>query len=781
MEPSAFDRLTRRLVQRGSRRGVIGAALAALAGGTLVAPDSDAQVCARIGATCSKTIGCCAGSVCDTKTRRCRGLEGTKGCITSLQCSGGLTCDKGVCARKLVCRGHKQSCLTTSNTCCANLACQSSRCLGAAGFSGCAKTADCIAGLVCTAGVCSVPPTPTRTPLPGSTATSTPTRTATPSNTPTRTPTQTSTPTETNTPTATATPDCNVTPTFTDGCLNPGAGVLQAAIDAAEDGDTICLNPGAYTTNPCGGVPVIGIRWFKEGPSDLKIVGAGEKPSDVVITDPGLYGWATVEARGSLTLENLTVKGAPHPKEDRRQLLVFFNEDDATLTLTDVVLDGDSVANTWAIMKEWRCCNANWIYLNNVEIKNFRPPENVPLLQFDQGIKYVSMSGVTITGNTLHESQPLIRAGGGAGTTCRIDIDSASSITGNTYGRLMDSSAPVYWDPSIVGSNTVLGDCNGVFQTQHGSDEKIDVCCNDVICPGDQNKSCSGLPDTQFGAYTCDMYLLAGTDNAEKTPRYRYRLDICLGPGTHTLTTTGFGHVHRYHGMADGSTEIFSTVDPVFSGELVISNVAITVSGAVTYGIDAEGPTLLDTVSVDMSGSTATGSTAVTHRDGTMEIRDSTLTGADYGLVEHSMGVANLVGTTISDNAMMGVKIDMGYVTMDKDSSIVDNAQTAIDGDQSAIYINRAFSFTNAGGTISGNGVSMVEGCENDVATIHFITQALTCCTNAGNGKSGACPPPIPASLGDAGNPASPIAATPTVVATSTPVPPAASPEAPLP
>jgi hypothetical protein len=165
MDGSRFDHMARALGRRGTRRGVLGAALAAITGGAILADrQTSAQACAASGTSCA-TAACCAGFACDAKTKKCLGGPGAT-CRISSNCANGQLCKSGKCSGAAVCRALNESCSAAANGCCTNLQCVAGKnvCLGLAGFNGCTKHADCVKGLFCNAGVCGSGPTPTPTP-----------------------------------------------------------------------------------------------------------------------------------------------------------------------------------------------------------------------------------------------------------------------------------------------------------------------------------------------------------------------------------------------------------------------------------------------------------------------------------------------------------------------------------------------------------------------------------------------------------------------------------------
>lgn len=170
----------------------------------------------------------------------------------------------------------------------------------------CDACQTCDPGLGCTGAVCT--PIFTLTPTPPPTLTPTPTVTATGTQPPT--PTVTDTPTMTNTPTRTNTPvpfcgdgnldvgescddgnniagdgcepDCTVSTAcslvypggerFVGGCGAPSHPDIQAAIDAASDGDTITICPGTYT-QPVQVTKQVKIRAFSAGTVTVQTTG----------------------------------------------------------------------------------------------------------------------------------------------------------------------------------------------------------------------------------------------------------------------------------------------------------------------------------------------------------------------------------------------------------------------------------------------------------------------------------------------------------------------------
>jgi hypothetical protein len=504
MDSSRFDQIARQLGRRGTRRGVLGAALAALGLAAVPATEgANAQTCAAANSACG-TISCCAGFVCDARTKKCLGGPGAT-CKISSKCASGLTCKSGKCGGAAVCRVLNESCSPAAGGCCTGLDCPVGKnvCLGMAGFSGCTKNADCVSGLICTAGACGLPPTPTPTPTnsPTSTNTPTPTRTPTSTNTPTptRTPTSTNTPTPTRTatqtPTNTSTPSPTTTPTstptgecaddtasYSNGCLNPGRGVIFQAMQVADDGDTICLNPGIYLTecgNSYGHVPIDDFDV-----SSLKIVGNGDDPGDVVLKMTVEYGWANVEmyrANQTLTMENLTLT-IDESLDDQNIPLVDITGTNSRLILNNVVLDGANTSNVFPFDITYNQAANIHITMDNVTIQNFTASGN--LMEIASGVQYLAMTGVTLTGNSVPSGSALINSK----ATCRIDIDTTSSITGNTYGRAIFNQTVVAWDPSIVSGNTSLDSCDGAW-----TDDS--TCCTSSVCTkASFSGSCAGVP-----------------------------------------------------------------------------------------------------------------------------------------------------------------------------------------------------------------------------------------------------------------------------------------------
>jgi hypothetical protein len=220
MDGSRFDHMARALGRRGSRRAAIGAALAAITGGAIVAGrQTSAQACAASGESCA-AAACCAGLACDAKTKKCLGGPGAT-CRISSNCANGQLCKSGKCGGAAVCRALNESCAAAGSSCCTNLQCAAGKsvCLGLAGFSGCGTDTDCVRGLVCNDGICG----------PQRPATATPTLTATPTRTPT--------PGPTNTPTVTPSP-------------TPFCGAVVSCTVIAEDPSRFCFT---YFSGPFSG------------------------------------------------------------------------------------------------------------------------------------------------------------------------------------------------------------------------------------------------------------------------------------------------------------------------------------------------------------------------------------------------------------------------------------------------------------------------------------------------------------------------------------------------
>jgi hypothetical protein len=763
MDGSRFDQLARQIGRRSSRRGVLGAALAAL--GLAAAPAADrasAQTCAASGAACGKTA-CCAGLACDATTKRCLAGPGAT-CKISSSCANGLLCKSGKCGGSQVCRALNESCSPAAGGCCTGLDCPVGKnvCIGMAGFAGCTKNADCVSGLVCTAGACGLPPTPTPTPTntPTSTNTPTPTRTATPTRTPTstntptptrtptQTPTNTSTPSPTSTPTSTPTPACaDDTASYSNGCLNPGRGVIFQAMQAANDGDTICLNPGVYLPQCDGNYGHVPI--YDVDVSSLTIVGNGDNPEDVVLKMTDEFGWANVEmysgATRTLTMENLTLT-VDEALDDYYLPLFTISSNDSRLILNNVVLDGANTSNNFPFDIINNPAANIHITMDNVTIQNFTASGN--LMKIASGVQYLAMTGVTLTGNSVPSGSALINSQ----ATCRIDIDTTSSITGNTYGSAINGGTLVLWDPDIVSGNTSLDSCDGVNQARYKINPNYNpgatetACCVDAVCAtASLTRSCSGVAtsDHPFSHAPCGMSVPAGTETSQYSMYWPGGITVCLRSGTHAISTSTFYAGRSYVGASDGSTIVSITGNAGFisyKGD-TIANLDIRLSGAATFGIQSYSSgsgsvVTIRNVDIDMSNTTQLFCVGIDAYYAPVTIVGSNITGADYGV--RARYNVTLEDTTISGNAFAGITIGSGaVVTMDADSSITGNTPAADGSLIGAVSINTSGSFTNNGGEISGNLVSFLSGCENDV--VIWTGSANVCCTDAGDGETGTC------------------------------------------
>jgi hypothetical protein len=531
MDGTRFDQLARAFGRRGTRRGVLGAALAALGGAAVASDAARAQTCASSNGACG-TISCCEGLVCDAKTKKCLGGPGAT-CKISSNCASGLACKSGKCGGSAVCRGMNDSCSPATGGCCAGLECPVGRnvCVGLAGAAGCTKDSDCVVGVFCRGNVCLAPDaptatasitpsptvtstpsatrTPTRTPTstatstatrtPSPTRTSTPTRTPTPTNTPTptstptvtdtptptntptptSTPTVTDTPTPTNTPTVTSTPtiagtptpDCTPTPSYTNGCLDPGAGVLSAAIALASNDATICLNSGTYTPNICGTEAVLHIA--STGPNNLTIRGNGASAADVILLEDGTFMGSPVDAAKKVTLEQLTVTIS----DDLEDAAVALVSVQAELRLDDVVLNCDNVEGNYAISSIPTQSGTEHTFAG-VTVENCIAPADTPIIDFGSNKhKFIGLDTFLLWKNVVDNDQPLVRLG----ATCTMEaID--SSFEQNTGGSVVntfsaDGASSAYWEMSYIGDNT-MAVCDANYNKTANDYE----CCDDATC-----------------------------------------------------------------------------------------------------------------------------------------------------------------------------------------------------------------------------------------------------------------------------------------------------------
>jgi hypothetical protein len=107
MDSKSFDRLTRMVGERRTRRGVIGAAagaLAALVGGAALADEAGAQgrrTCRPVQAGCTKNGQCCS-NLCQTNRRAPRNQRNRCVCPDGIVACNGACCPEG-----LVCDGRQ--------------------------------------------------------------------------------------------------------------------------------------------------------------------------------------------------------------------------------------------------------------------------------------------------------------------------------------------------------------------------------------------------------------------------------------------------------------------------------------------------------------------------------------------------------------------------------------------------------------------------------------------------------------------------------------------------
>jgi hypothetical protein len=146
VDSTRFDALSRRLASRTTRRGVLAAAVALVAGRSV-----PAAACSLAGSACGPKRtdpACCAGSVCDARTRRCIGQAGAA-CATRTVCQTHLVCTGGVCAHP----ARLGAPCAATDACLAGLVCDSGVCRTPAGGK-CSANSACVAGSVCRGGVC---------------------------------------------------------------------------------------------------------------------------------------------------------------------------------------------------------------------------------------------------------------------------------------------------------------------------------------------------------------------------------------------------------------------------------------------------------------------------------------------------------------------------------------------------------------------------------------------------------------------------------------------------
>lgn len=182
------------------------------------------------------------------------------------------------------------------------------------------------------------------TPSPEATATASPdsTVTATPTSSPvdTATPTNTATPADTATPTATATPTCTV---CASGCPFT---TIEAAVAAADPGDTITIGPGSYT-------PVT------DSPSDMATIPI-RKDLTIKACDPDNV--PVLNAVGTNQGEYLFVLG---PSDSSGWSCA--SDDAVTIVIDGMTMQGSVTSGVGAMFTS---CNTRWT-LRNVLIQDF--------------------------------------------------------------------------------------------------------------------------------------------------------------------------------------------------------------------------------------------------------------------------------------------------------------------------------------------------------------------------------------------------------------------------
>ncbi|MFM9107580.1 MAG: hypothetical protein ACKOWF_12875, partial [Chloroflexota bacterium] len=146
----------------------------------------------------------------------------------------------------------------------------------------------------------------------------------------------TATPRPTSTPAATATPTVVPTPTPNPACVVPGDGTLQAAIDNAPDGATVCLQAGTFSTTSASYVAVItkNLTLVGEGKARTFIDGNdtfGPTPSYAGIQ----IGAANYSSQITVNISDLTVRNAR--AKDGGAVLIY-GRSGMSVSMTDVTI-----------------------------------------------------------------------------------------------------------------------------------------------------------------------------------------------------------------------------------------------------------------------------------------------------------------------------------------------------------------------------------------------------------------------------------------------------------
>ena len=215
----------------------------------------------------------------------------------------------------------------------------------------------------------------------------------------------------------------------------------------------------------------------------------------------------------------------------------------------------------------------------------------------------------------------------------------------------------------------------------------------------------------------------------------------CLAPGTHYFVNrwleTAAGSGGSIYGAANGTTILSINRNIKMNGPGVLANLTIKQTGFGQDTVVTVKPTTGNNVLVSNVIIEDASSSALSCDGGTTTIANSYLSSAGgYAALYATNGAVILQNTTLT-GARTGISLwKYGTATMDAASKIIGNDGHS--GSAVAIYKRDegGGSFTNNGGTISGN-VSRDDDCDNDVNICVFFD--CTCCTEAGNGKTGTC------------------------------------------
>lgn len=359
-----------------------------------------------------------------------------------------------------------------SRDCCSGLCDKpSKRCTYRESGEPCARNAECLPPLQCVSGFCAAPPVATPTPVP----------------------------TETATPTATATPAATATP---DPCLAPGVGVLQAAIDAANSGDAICLRAGTFTASSGNYLAVITKNLTIIGASEATTILDGEQ-----LRSGFLIGETDYSSQITVGLENLTVRNgrAYHGAGG----MYIFGRSGMTVTLTRVtVKDGIVGSGIWIDEGAYGQPTTSFTRVT-VTNNDTRPTStrgggivaygNLTMVNCDITNNHVrseggglslmtgatvTMTGGSISGNTAHEYAPGSYGNGGgfvlfsssaSFTATNVTMSNNVAEGRGGLGAVPSSSSTLSLNSCTISGNTAGTGCDCVYQGW-------DTSCNSSYC-----------------------------------------------------------------------------------------------------------------------------------------------------------------------------------------------------------------------------------------------------------------------------------------------------------